>query len=256
MQQSTLPGQPACILPSGLTLPLTLQLARAPCYPRRSGAASLHGTPAGRAPLLPLRSIELSEAAQVAAAAAALGPGQRYMSYAVQKLAGGGTANHAAFWLQDQRGNSHLAVIVSWPLWSPTQHAWILACRAAAYPLPADLFAILSSACCPFRLPVQGTDARHTRQFTFVTCPTLPLASWYVCCFQHAAPQTCLCRAPMPVRPATSPTSPAPPFWSATRACPRCGAPTGQRCRPGWRALAASQLWRRTMSGGSLSALV
>lgn len=61
------------------------------------------------------------------------------------------------------------------------------------------------------------------------------------------------CRALTPARPATSPTSRAPPSWNATRACPRCAAPTGAMCRPGWRALAASQLWRQTPSGGLLA---
>ncbi|KAL4424785.1 hypothetical protein ABPG77_000825 [Micractinium sp. CCAP 211/92] len=78
----------------------------------RSATASWHSTPAGCPPLPQQRvQIDLDEAAQAAAAAAVLGAGQRYVSYAVQKLAGSGRANHAAFWLQDGRGDSHLAVI-------------------------------------------------------------------------------------------------------------------------------------------------
>ncbi len=41
--------------------------------------------------------------------------GRRFVSYCVQKLSSS-KANHAAFWIQDEAGDSLLAVVVSWAL--------------------------------------------------------------------------------------------------------------------------------------------
>lgn len=48
-----------------------------------------------------------------AATEAAQGGGGSFLSYTVQKLNGNGRANHAAFWLQTEGGDSELAVVVS-----------------------------------------------------------------------------------------------------------------------------------------------
>ena len=98
-----------------------------------------------------------------------------FVSYCIQKLASG-RANHAAFWLQDEHGESLLAVVVRLAL--PLQPG----ARPAAFWSPPDSRPCLCSASCPAlqaALPplppaphaLQGTDARLSGHFTYSTTP-------------------------------------------------------------------------------------
>lgn len=104
--------------------------------------------------------------------------GRRFVSYCIQRIASGRT-NHAAFWLQNDRGDSLVAVVVSEDLvlldggrlaacvkrtrrlgWFSSPHT-----SAHSHPHPRPMPPS------PPPSPLQGTDARLSGHFTYTTTP-------------------------------------------------------------------------------------
>jgi hypothetical protein len=139
-----------------------------------------------------------------------------FVSYCIQKLASG-RANHAAFWLQDERGESLLAVVVK---------KISLALSALAWPAPA--------AC-----SMLAFDCLQSQNSSALPLPRDLPPSLHTCC----------CRAQTPACQGISPTQPPRRSWSCAWP-PHCAAPTARRCRPGWLGLASPNRWRRPQSGG------